>query len=222
MNDADLNIAVPYAANGVFFHQGQICVAASRVYVQSGVYDKFVEAAVQYARKLKVGDPNDVTTDNGPQIDEEQMKRILGYVEKGKKDGAKLMTGGKRVGSKGYYVEPTVFADVQDEMAIAKDEIFGPVQSILKFETLEEVIDRANDTKYGLSAGIFTTSIENALQYSKHVEAGTVWVNTYLMGGPQVPFGGFKESGIGRENGLGAVDAYLEVKTVIMALSKKV
>ncbi|KAL4706593.1 hypothetical protein ACJJTC_009005 [Scirpophaga incertulas] len=221
MNDADLNIAVPYAANGVFLHQGQICVAASRVYVQSGVYDKFVEAAVQHARNLKVGDPNDAATNNGPQIDETQLKRTLEYVEKGKNDGAKLMTGGKRVGNKGYYVEPTVFADVKDEMAIAKDEIFGPVQSILKFDTLEEVIDRANNTKYGLAAGIFTTSIENALQYSKHVEAGTVWVNTYLMGGVQVPFGGYKESGVGRENGLNAVDAYLEVKTVTMALSKK-
>ncbi|CAG9795165.1 unnamed protein product [Diatraea saccharalis] len=221
MNDADLNIAVPYAANGIFFHQGQICVAASRLYVQSEIYDKFVEAAVNYAKTIKVGSPTDDSTQNGPQIDEEMMNKVLGYIEKGKKEGAKLLTGGNRIGTTGYYIEPTVFADVNDDMTIAKEEIFGPVQSILKFDTLEEVIDRANNTNYGLAAGVFTTSLNTALQFSKHVEAGTVWVNTYLVGGSQVPFGGFKESGIGRENGIHTVDPYLEVKTVVVSLPKK-
>ncbi|KOB74817.1 Aldehyde dehydrogenase, partial [Operophtera brumata] len=139
MNDADLNIAVPYAAFGVFGHQGQMCIAASRLYVQSGIYDKFVEAAAKHAKGIKIGKPTDPTTQHGPQIDEMMMNKVLGYIEKGKQQGAKLLAGGNRVGTTGYYVEPTVFADVTDDMIIAQEEIFGPVQSILKFETLEEV-----------------------------------------------------------------------------------
>ncbi|KAJ8733361.1 hypothetical protein PYW08_001659 [Mythimna loreyi] len=222
MDDADLNLAVPIAANAVFAHQGQVCVAASRLFVQSGIYDKFVEAAVNYAKGIKVGNPADPTTQHGPQIDGEIMNKVLGYIEKGKKEGAKLLCGGKRVGTTGYYVEPTVFADVTDKMTIAKEEIFGPVQSILKFDTLEEVIDRANDTNYGLSAGIITTNVNNALQFAKHVESGIVRVNSYLGGGPQSPFGGFKDSGIGRENGMDALLAYTEVKNVVISLPKKV
>ncbi|XP_013200197.2 aldehyde dehydrogenase 1A1 [Amyelois transitella] len=221
MDDADLNLAVPYAAHGVFSHQGQVCVAASRLYVQSTIYDKFVEAAVNFAKSIKVGNPTDATVQQGPQVDEEMMNKVLGYIERGKKEGAKLMTGGKRVGSTGFFIEPTVFAGVSDDMTIAKEEIFGPVQSILKFDTLEEVIDRANDTNYGLAAGIFTTNINTALQFTKHVEAGVVWVNTYLFTGPQCPFGGVKDSGYGRENGIQSVDPYLEVKTVTVALPKK-
>ncbi|KOB69791.1 Aldehyde dehydrogenase, partial [Operophtera brumata] len=175
MNDADLNIAVPYAANGVFGKQGQMCIAASRLYVQSSIYDKFVEAAVKHAKGIKIGKPTDPTTQHGPQIDETMMNKVLGYIEKGKQQGAKLLAGGNRVGTTGYYVEPTVFADVTDDMIIAQEEIFGPVQTILKFETLEEVLDRANATNYGLAAGIFTTNINSALQFSKHVEAGNVW-----------------------------------------------
>ncbi|XP_059056629.1 aldehyde dehydrogenase 1A1-like [Achroia grisella] len=221
MNDADLTVAVPYAALGVFTMQGQVCIAASRLYVQSDIYDKFVEAAVKHARSIKIGNPADPTTQHGPQVDETMMKKVLGYIEKGKLEGAKLMTGGKRVGHEGYYIEPTVFADVKDDMTIAKEEIFGPVQSILKFDTLEEVLERANSTSYGLSAGIFTTNLNTALQFTKHVEAGTVWVNNYLKIDPHVPFGGFKDSGLGREYGLYCLDPYLEVKTVIVALSKK-
>ncbi|XP_052749188.1 aldehyde dehydrogenase 1A1-like isoform X2 [Galleria mellonella] len=221
MDDADLNLAVPIAAHGVFTHQGQICVAASRLYVQSAIYDKFVQAAVNYAKNIKVGDPNDNTTQQGPQVDELMMNKVLGYIEKGKKEGAKLLIGGKRIGTKGYYLEPTVFADVRDEMTIAKEEIFGPVQSIIKFDTLDEVIDRANNTSYGLAAGIITTNINSALQFSKHVETGVVWVNTYLASGVQAPFGGFKDSGLGRENGLHTLDPYLEVKSVIISLPKK-
>ncbi|KAH9642054.1 hypothetical protein HF086_008741 [Spodoptera exigua] len=196
--------------------------SASRLYVQSGIYDKFVEAAVKHAQSIKVGDPTDATSQNGPQIDETMMNKVLGYIEKGKKEGAKLMCGGNRIGSSGYYIQPAVFANVTDNMTIAKEEIFGPVQSILKFDTLEEAIDRANSTNYGLAAGVFTTDLNNALQFSKHVEAGIVWVNTYLHFTPQQPFGGFKESGIGRENGLDSLLAYTEVKTVAVSLPKKV
>ncbi|XP_073942848.1 aldehyde dehydrogenase 1A1-like [Choristoneura fumiferana] len=221
MNDADLNVAVPCAANGVFGHQGQICIAASRLFVQSGIYDEFVKRAVEFAKNIKIGNPTEPTTQHGPQVDGEMMEKVLGYIEKGKREGAKLLTGGKRVGTKGFYIEPTVFAGVTDEMTIAKEEIFGPVQSILKFDTLEEVLDRANNTNYGLAAGIFTKDINNALQFAKHAEAGNVWVNTYFVFQPQLPFGGFKESGLGRENGIACVEPYLEVKTVAITLPKK-
>ncbi|KPJ18955.1 Retinal dehydrogenase 1, partial [Papilio machaon] len=193
MDDADLNTAIPIAANGLFAHQGQVCVSASRLYVQSGIYDKFVEGCVAFAKNRVVGDPLNPATEQGPQ----------------------------RIGNTGYYIEPTVFADVTDDMTIAKEEIFGPVQSIIKFDRLEEVIDRANATNYGLAAGIFTNNLNNALQYTKHVEAGNVWVNTYLLSAPQGPFGGFKDSGLGRENGINALEAYLEVKTVTISLPKK-
>ncbi|XP_045488339.1 aldehyde dehydrogenase 1A1-like [Pieris rapae] len=222
MNDANLEAAVQYAAMGVFSNQGQMCIAASRLFVQSGIYDQFVQAAAAVAKSLKIGNPADASTQHGPQVDEEMMNKVLGLIEKGKAEGATLVTGGKRVGNTGYYVEPTVFANVKDEMTIAREEIFGPVQNILKFETLEEVLDRANDTNYGLAAGIFTSNVNTALQFSKHVESGNVWVNTYLALGPQAPFGGFKDSGIGRELGSDSLQEYLEVKTVTMALPKKI
>ncbi|XP_045514930.1 aldehyde dehydrogenase 1A1-like [Pieris brassicae] len=222
MNDANLEAAVQYAAMGVFSNQGQMCIAASRLFVQSGIYDQFVQAAAAVAKSLKIGNPADPSTQHGPQVDEEMMNKVLGLIEKGKAEGATLVTGGKRVGNCGYYIEPTVFANVKDEMTIAKEEIFGPVQNILKFETLEEVLDRANDTNYGLAAGIFTSNVNTALQFSKHVESGNVWVNTYLALGPQAPFGGFKDSGIGRELGSDSLQEYLEVKTVTMALPKKI
>ncbi|XP_028175798.1 retinal dehydrogenase 1-like [Ostrinia furnacalis] len=221
MDDADLNSAVPYAANSVFCHQGQVCVAASRLFVQAGIYDKFVEAAAKYAQGIKIGNPADPTTQHGPQVDDVMFKKVLAYIEKGKQEGAVLKAGGKRVGNSGYYIEPTVFANVKDDMTIAKEEIFGPVQSIFKFDTLEEAIERANNTSYGLAAGIFTSNLNNALQFSKHVEAGIIWVNTYLAMGPHAPFGGFKDSGLGRENGMKSIDAYLEVKTVTISLPKK-
>ncbi|CAB3236865.1 unnamed protein product [Arctia plantaginis] len=222
MDDADLDLAVPAAAQGVFSLQGQMCIAASRLYVHSKIYDKFVKAAIQYAKNIKIGDPKDPTTQHGPQVDSEMMTKVLRYIQKGKEEGAKLVLGGNRIGTKGYYLEPTIFIDVKDDMAIAKDEIFGPVQSILKFDTLEEVIDRANATVHGLAAGIFTTNINNALQFSKHVEAGIVWINTYLAFSPQIPFGGFKDSGVGRESGFECIDAYLEVKSVVTSLAKKI
>ncbi|XP_022825199.1 retinal dehydrogenase 1-like [Spodoptera litura] len=222
MNDADLKTAVQFAAHGIFFHQGQVCIAASRLFVQSGIYDKFVEAAVDHAKGIKVGNPTDPETENGPQIDEAMMNTILGYIEKGKREGAKLLCGGNRIGTTGYYIQPTVFGDVTDNMTIAKEEIFGPVQSILKFDTLEEAIERANATNYGLAAGIFTTDLNTAMQFSKHAEAGTVWINTYLQLTPQNPFGGFKESGIGRENSLEGIREFTETKTIVLALPKKV
>ncbi|XP_048007605.1 aldehyde dehydrogenase, cytosolic 2-like isoform X2 [Leguminivora glycinivorella] len=222
MNDADLNLAVTWAAHGVFGNQGQMCFAASRTFVQSGIYDTFVKKAVDFARNIKIGNPSDPDVDHGPQVDGDMMNRVLAYIEKGKQEGAKLMTGGNRIGTTGYYIEPTVFADVEDHMTIAKEEIFGPVQCIFKFETLKEAIDRANNTNYGLASGIFTKNINDALHFSKHVEAGNVWINTYLASTAQTPFGGFKDSGLGREKGMDCVEEYLEIKTVTISLPKTI
>ena len=150
----------------------------------------------------------------GPQVDEEQFNKILNLIESGKKQGARLLLGGKRWGNKGYFIEPTVFADVTDDMKIAKEEIFGPVQSIFKFKTMEEALERANNTEYGLAAGVFTNDINKALTFSQGVQAGTVWVNTFLAISAQGPFGGFKQSGQGRENGEDGLHEYCEIKTV--------
>ncbi len=216
MDDADMDLAIEQSQLGLFLNHGQCCCAGSRLFVHEKIYDEFVKRSVEAAKKIVVGDPFGETTNQGPQVDNEQMTKILGYVESGKKEGAKLLTGGNRHGKKGYYVEPTVFADVQDNMKIAKEEIFGPVMSILKFKTTDEVIERANNSNYGLGAGIVTRSIDNALKLSNAIRAGTVWVNTYDAFDSTTPFGGFKDSGIGRELGEHGLRNYLETKTVII------
>lgn len=180
------------------------------------IYDEFVKRSVEAAKKRNVGDPFAKATDQGPQVDNDQLTKILGYIEKGKSEGAKLLTGGKRHGSKGYFVEPTVFADVKDDMTIAKEEIFGPVMSILKFKDVNEVIDRANKSHYGLAAGVVTKNIDNAIKISNGLRAGTVYVNCYDVFDSTTPFGGFKDSGLGRELGEAGLRNYLESKTVII------
>jgi len=214
----DLAAAAQIAHQGCFMHQGQVCVAASRTYVHESVYDEFVKQSVKIAQSKVLGDPLDVKTTQGPQIDAEQTEKIIGLIESGKKEGARVLTGGKRAARKGYFVEPTVFVDVTDKMRIAREEIFGPVQQIMKYKDLDEVIVRCNDTTYGLAAGILTTDINQALKFSAEVQAGTVWVNTYLQGGSGVPFGGFKQSGIGREGGEEGFHEYCEIKTVTIKL----
>lgn len=215
-DDADVDLAVRQAHIGLFLNMGQCCVAGSRVYVQEGIYDRFVEASVEAAKKRVVGDPFDASTEQGPQIDAEQHRKIMGYVEAGKKEGAKLLTGGKRWGNRGYYVEPTVFAGVKDDHLIAREEIFGPVMSILKFKTVDEVIERANRSHYGLGAGVVTKSLDNAIKLSNALRAGTVYVNCYNQFDATTPFGGYKDSGIGRELGDAGLRAYTETKTVII------
>jgi acyl-CoA reductase-like NAD-dependent aldehyde dehydrogenase len=219
--DADLDMAVEQAHFGLFYNMGQCCTAASRCYVQEGIYDKFVEKAVERAKKRTTGDPFDPNNEAGPQIDDDQFKKILELIESGKKEGAKLMCGGTRLGDKGYFVQPTVFADVKDNMRIAREEIFGPVQQIIKFSTLEEVIPRANDTRYGLAAAVFTKDIDKAITIANSVQAGTVWVNCYHAFTQQAPFGGFKESGIGRENCEEGILEYCQVKTVTVKIPHK-
>jgi aldehyde dehydrogenase (NAD+) len=214
LKGADLDYAVAQANFGLFFNQGQCCCAGSRIFVQESIYNEFVEKSVQAAKKIKVGDPFEASTTQGPQVDEDQMKKILELVDSGKKQGAKLLTGGSRHGTDGYFVQPTVFADVQDDMRICKEEIFGPVMQILKFKTIDEVVERANNSDYGLAASVFTKDIENAIKVSNNLRAGTVWVNCYDNFDVAAPFGGFKQSGYGREKGEYALDNYTEVKCV--------
>ncbi|KAK3097044.1 hypothetical protein FSP39_005843 [Pinctada imbricata] len=206
--DCDLDSAVKEAQEGVMVNAGQCCVAGSRTFVQEEIYDKFIEATKKLAEERKVGDPYDLQTYYGPQIDEEQFNKIMDLIQAGQKEGARLVTGGGRLGDQGYFIKPTVFADVKDNMRIAKEEIFGPVQNIIKFKTMEEVIERANDTTYGLGAAVFTNDLNKAMTFAQAVQAGSVWINCYNVVRIQAPFGGFKMSGIGREFNIPSSPAY--------------
>ena len=181
-------------------------------------YDEFVERSVERAKRRTVGNPFDPSVEQGPQIDDVQHKKILGYIESGKKEGATLATGGRAVGGQGYFIEPTVFTNVKDEMKIAQEEIFGPVMTIIKFKDIDEVIDRANNTMYGLAAAVWTRDIGKAHRIANDVRAGTVWVNCYDVFDAAAPFGGFKQSGIGRALGEYGLQQYTEVKTVTIKL----
>jgi aldehyde dehydrogenase (NAD+) len=217
-SDTDLDEAVEGAHAGLFSNQGQVCCAGSRVFVEDKIYDEFVQKSVARAQRRTVGDPFDPKTEQGPQVDQTQFDRVMDYIESGQVEGATLASGGKRVGDRGYFIEPTVFADVQDNMKIAREEIFGPVMSIIPFKTLEEVTARANRTTYGLAAGVWTRDIKKAYAIANGVRAGTVWVNCYNVLDTRAPFGGFKESGNGRELGEYGLQEYTEVKTVIVKL----
>ena len=216
--DADLDAAVAGTEFGLFFNQGQCCCAGSRVFVEKSIHAEFVSKLVERAKTRKLGNPFDAETTQGPQVDQAQLDKILKYIEKGKAAGAECVTGGSRFGDKGYFVEPTVFNNVTDDMPIATDEIFGPVMSILPFETTDEVIERANNTFYGLAAAVWTRDVGKAHQFAHSVRAGTVWVNCYDVFDAAAPFGGFKMSGIGRELGEAALANYTELKTVTMSL----
>ncbi|XP_050055474.1 aldehyde dehydrogenase-like isoform X2 [Aphis gossypii] len=198
-DDFDVDEAVKIAHDSVFVNMGQNCCAASRTFVQENIYDTFVKKAAKLASGKKVGDQFDANAEIWPLVSEEQYNKVLSMIESGKKEGAKLEAGGSNVGDTGYYVYPTVFSNVTDNMKIAREEIFGPVQQIIKFKTLDEVINRANNTKYGLAAGILTKNMDTAMKYMENVNAGSVWINSYLVFAAQIPFGGFNQSGIGRE-----------------------
>ncbi|XP_042561612.1 aldehyde dehydrogenase, mitochondrial-like [Clupea harengus] len=221
MSDANMEEAVEQSHFALFFNQGQCCCAGSRTYVQESIYDEFVERSVERAKKRVVGDPFNLKTEQGPQVDEEQFKKILGYISTGKREGAKLMCGGAVAADRGYFIQPTVFGDVEDNMTIAREEIFGPVMQILKFKSVEEVIERANDSMYGLAAAVFTKDIDKAHYISNGLRAGTVWINCYDVFGAQAPFGGYKASGNGRELGEYGLDNYTEVKTVTIKVPQK-
>jgi aldehyde dehydrogenase (NAD+) len=217
--DADLDAAVEGAYFGLFFNQGQCCCAGSRLFVAESIHDEFVEKLVKRAKTQKLGDPFEPGVTQGPQISAEQRDRILGYIDKGKQEGAKLLTGGGRPQGPGYFVEPTVFCDVSDDMTIAREEIFGPVMNVLKFKDVDEVIGRGNRTFYGLAAAVWTRDIKKAHALAHGLRAGTVWVNCYDVFDAAAPFGGFKMSGIGRELGEYALGLYTEVKTVYVNMA---
>jgi len=220
-SDADLIQAVEHSHFGLFFNQGQCCCAGSRIFVEENIYNDFVELSVERAKKRSVGDPFDSRYDHGPQIDSEQTEKIMNLIASGKKEGAKLCTGGSRVGEKGFFVQPTVFSDVKDEMRIAREEIFGPVMQILKFKSVEEVTQRANNSTYGLAAAVFTQNLDKALHITNSLQAGTVWINCYNVLDTAVPFGGYKMSGTGRELGEYGLNAYTEVKAVTIKIPQK-
>jgi aldehyde dehydrogenase (NAD+) len=188
------------------------------VFVEEKIYDQFVEKSGVRARNRTVGDPFDSKTEQGPQIDQAQFDKVMGYIEAGRGEGAKLVCGGQRVGDRGYFIQPTVFADAQDDMTIAKEEIFGPVMSVIPFKSVDEVVARANRTDYGLAAAVWTRDIKKAHAVADSVRAGTVWVNCYNVLDTRAPFGGFKQSGIGRELGEYGLQQYTELKTVTVKL----
>jgi aldehyde dehydrogenase (NAD+) len=216
--DADMDMAIEGAHFSLFFNQGQCCNAGSRLFVEEKCYDEFVAKSVEKARQRVVGDPFDSNTKQGPQVDKDQFDKVMSYIESGMREGANLLCGGHQVGDRGFFIEPTVFADVNNNMKIAQEEIFGPVMSIIKFKDIDEVIHLANTTMYGLAAGVWTKDITKAYAIANNVRAGTVWVNCYHVFDAAAPFGGFKQSGMGRELGEYCLEHYTEVKTVTIKL----
>ncbi len=220
--DADLEAAVRGAANGIFYGKGEVCAAGSRVLVQASVHDQFVEKLQGRVSKLVPADPMNPKTRLGAIVSKEQMQTVLGFIDAGKKDGATLVSGGTRadIGTgKGYFLNPTIFTNVTNQMTIGREEIFGPVMSIIKFEDEADAVKKANDTQFGLAGGVWSRDIGKALRVAHQIRAGTVWVNTYNFYDPATPFGGYKASGFGRELGSYGLDAYTEVKHVWVDLA---
>ncbi|MFZ3198827.1 MAG: aldehyde dehydrogenase DhaS, partial [Bacillus mycoides] len=217
--DADLSRAIPGALSGVMFNQGQVCSAGSRLFIPKKMYDNVMADLVLYSKKLNQGVGLNPETTIGPLVSEEQQKRVMSYIEKGIEEGAEVLCGGSNPFDQGYFVSPTVFADVNDEMTIAKEEIFGPVISAIPFNDIDEVIERANKSQFGLAAGVWTENVKTAHYVASKVRAGTVWVNCYNVFDAASPFGGFKQSGLGREMGSYALNNYTEVKSVWINLN---
>jgi aldehyde dehydrogenase (NAD+) len=217
--DADMEAAVRGALTGIFYNKGEVCAAGSRLFLEERIHDEFMSKLTERVKGLKVGDPMDKTTRMGPVVSKQQMETVLGYIDAGKREGARLVAGGSRVGSKGYFIEPTIFDGVSNRMKIAREEIFGPVLSVIPFKSVEDGLAEGNSTTYGLAAAVWTRDVGKALKAARAIRAGTVWVNAYNLFDAALPFGGFKESGFGREMGSAGLDHYTEVKSVWVDLS---
>ncbi|MBO0998058.1 aldehyde dehydrogenase family protein [Bacillus sp. SD075] len=220
-DDATLEDAVNGAMFGIYFAQGQVCASGSRLFVQESIYDKFMDLFASKVQSIRVGNPLEATTQMGPQVSAQQLKTIERYVAVGLEEGAELVTGGQRGKKNGYYFTPTIFGDVTNEMTIAREEIFGPVVSVIRFKDEEDALRQANDTIYGLASGIWTNDLKRAHRMARGIQSGTVYVNTYSMLDSTTPFGGMKQSGFGRELGVQAMDMYTHSKSVWIDLGEK-
>lgn len=219
--DADLDKAVPGSVNAWLSNQGQACVAGTRLFVEDSIFDEFTRAVAEHVARTKIGPGLDPDTQMGPLVSQEQLDRVTGYIDQGIADGARVLTGGKRWGTEGYFVEPTVLVDVHPDFSVVREEIFGPVVAAMPFSAadgVDEVIAHANDTIYGLAAGVWTTDLSNAHRVAKRIKAGSVWVNQYNASDLALPFGGYKQSGWGRELGADGIALYTQVKAVNIAL----
>ena len=217
--DADLEAAAKGMFMGVFYNQGQCCSAGSRIFVERPKFDELVQILSERAKTVRQGPGLDPKTQMGPLVSEEQRQRVLSYIDSGKKDGAKLLAGGEAVSGAGYFVKPTVFSDVKDSMKIAQEEIFGPVAAVMPFDSVEEVVSRANNSPYGLVAGVWTKDVKKAHQMAQNIKAGTVWINCYHFVDAAAPWGGFKQSGYGREKSQYAIESYTQLKSVWVDLN---
>jgi len=218
MADADLETTIPGAASAIFFNHGQCCCAGSRLFVEEKVFDKVVDGVAQLAEQIQVKPGFDPDSDMGPLVSEEQLNRVCGYLESGVREGAKAVTGGARHGDRGYFVKPTVLVNTNDNMKVVREEIFGPVVTAIPFRDPNEIVARANDTVYGLAAGVWSRDIKKANSVAAKLRAGTVWINCYNIFDPALPFGGYKQSGWGREMGHDVLEHYTEVKSICAAL----
>ncbi|MDP6924226.1 MAG: aldehyde dehydrogenase family protein [Candidatus Scalindua sp.] len=212
--DSDIDSAVDGAMTGIFFNQGEVCCAGSRLFIEKSIHGEFVDKLSNKAASMRVGNPEDTGTQMGAQVSKEQFDKILGYIDTGKQEGAKLVTGGERCGEKGYFIRPTIFDAVDNNMKIAKEEIFGPVVSAITFDDVDEVVRQGNLSVYGLAAAIWTMDIKKAHRLARELKAGTVWINAYNAFDAASPFGGFKQSGFGRELGVHALESYTQIKSV--------